>query len=759
MAFDNDKWLALIEILQTGKPFVAEYLKVEWNNGANTKYYGTSAYADMSPFRDIRAYTDGDSIEARILGDPFQKFEINGDIRTENIDIVLNDHDGEVKADFNSYGGSRVELFRYYPQVDLHVSVWWGQILKPQIMGRYTQKSVLTNGYRSKERFLPGRLTPKEGTAIFGGKLTTAEQIRTNLCPWDPHIGGTNGILINPLTSEPFADCPKLVPADCTARFGHPGFFCGTDLDAAATVTDHPGNLAFSKGNSSSRNKPITWIFGNKVFRGAQVMLWAREFNQNHPEQGFVRILWRVSEGLIASVAGIKVNDKVVGFEHISVRPGARGQASPPYPGTIANFSGTALVFTRIGPVDPSTVTLASLSMECTVAGNAEVNVYTDEDTATRIFSNDRVWCLLEMYTNQKAGLGSDASRIGIPDWLFTSDWTRRTVTTTQTFEDGEEKIYTRRRTTFDAALEGRPAVEQIKDICTSGRISMPFQHDGKYSIVPLRAFTEDELAECRVFTDHGSGRNILWEGPEPVEFTATPDDKLTNEIALTFEEQNNSDVPRTITCSDLDQKARASKLLGDESFSTVPKQFSAVGVRDINEAVPLGLNLLWFGELETGGIKNNCFSKFRVPYEWTLGMKRYDPFRLDLEQQEIPPDPDGNPFEFFEVLNMRQVSANTAEIYGVAYNQAAKDAFEVESTLPGSCSVDGDCPAGYECVGGFCVPIGTACSVDNPCPVGFVCRNGVCVVGGGDICELRIDGSITYDTGSKLIEVPIEPC
>ena len=66
--------------------------------------------------------------------------------------------------------------------------------------------------------------------------------------------------------------------------------------------------------------------------------------------------------------------------------------------------------------------------------------------------------------------------------------------------------------------------------------------------------------------------------------------------------------------------------------------------------------------------------------------------------------------------------------------NWGATPDYSVSYTAPGcpddgggECTVDADCPEGYDCVNGVCVPVGQ-CRVDADCPEGYVCVNGVCV-------------------------------
>ena len=577
--------LALLE-----KPAMASYVAVEWPSG--TQYYATTAYGNISPFRGIKKYTGGAMVQPRIVGkDPFLKFEINGDIRTENIDITLNDRDDVIKNLFEAHGAARCEMFFYFPDEDVHKSAWWGQILKPAVTGRYVQKTVMTNGYRSKELSLPNGFGPKECrfAGKFGGVLDTLDKVRTNGCPYDKHLGGSQG-LNDPTTGQPFKGCPGGLE-DCLARFGHKRYHGGYELNASAVQSDsHPGNMAYSKGNAPVRNRAATWIFGYKVFRGSDLLIWAHLPNQNHPENSFIRALYRTGEGPLYSVESLEVNDKLQGVQDWWFTKGERGQSLPsPYPGLdpLVTFSGTALWLVVFGWVDPN-VTGSSLTHKIAIGGNSEVAVWTDDTTFTRRWTNDVVWGLMEMYTNQKCGLGYDGgtSRFHINKYISASYWTRKYVTFRITHADGEVKTFGHRRATLDAALAPRPAVEQIIDVCRSARISVPFQNDGKYDIETFHAFSDAELAAAPVFSDHGAGRNIAFEGTEAVVYEQTLDDHLVNEIALTFDEKTNFDIPRTIFGDDPVQKVKAAKLSGAQSRQTVPAQFSAVGIRNINQAI-----------------------------------------------------------------------------------------------------------------------------------------------------------------------------
>jgi hypothetical protein len=749
MPTEAEKIDAIIAKLATGENIQScEFVKVSWNGGANTEYYATSAYSRVNPFRGVKNYTSGQPVRPRIKGDPFQKFEINGDVRTEYLPLTLDDTDGAIKLQFETYGPPRLDLYRYYPEQDYCRNLWWGVMLTPQIWGKFQQSVQVTNGKRSRERFLPNEMigSPDDCFFRFGNTFESLAQWETGGCPVNNGLpGGTFGEL-DPITGLPYAQCPKDI-AGGQARTADAAKWCGQVGLAAATVpTDsHPGNFSYSHGNETSRNKPLTVFAGNKYYRGGILLQYAKELNTSHPEQGFIRTKWLLGQK-VQAVSSIKVAGKVIGFEHINIRLGERGQAVDAYPGTTENFTTFSTVFARIGPLNPDSVDPKSLTMECLIAGYPDVAIFTAEATYTRHYSDDRVWWLLEAYSNQKWGLTHDHSQFWIEDyWMPASVKTRKATTLTLSPVDAgdPDRIYTSVRTKFDAALSGEPATDQIVNICRSGKLSVPYQVNGKYAISVFSKISDGDLAAAPVFIDRGPGRNIQFKGPEAVTFDHITPDALANEITLTFEAGDNNDLARPIRASDKDQQALANQLLGtDTGFFVVPKPYFALGVRDLNEAVKLLYFLLWFGDLNNAipGVRNNCIAKFVAPLEWTYKVPRYAPLTFDLSTVEVPKNPlTGTPFQYFQLMNVKKIDKNDAMVTAIAYNKEAWDAYEVEEADPPpaiTCTLDTDCPPGYVCFGGVCV-------VDPSWLPG--CRPGV--------------GTPTYDAALRQLTVPIDPC
>lgn len=693
MPIDPTALANLLAYARVQRADCAMYVKVTWSTSPSViNYYGTAAWNSIAPFTGI-----GQTIEPRLIpkkkDDPFLELEINPDLRTENVNLEFDDIDKAITTKFQTYGsGVTCEIFLYYPEPDpLTISIWYGQLQAPQVYGWKTLKAVATNGYKSREFFTPSRRRPKECTAnVFGGLLPDQDAIDSSLCPYNRHIpGGTVGNFKT--GSTPYADCPKLTVADCTARLSNNGLYYGGFITDAVPLRGSPRTswLAHTKGNASKLPEPIRVIFGEKYVRENYVLAWS--IQDPHVTRGIVRILWEICEGPVSQIINFKVNGRLVGQNDLNFRLGSRGQSRSNYAPNISNFSSTAHVFSVYGHTpDPLNTTPDDYQAECQVKGFSEVCVYTDDDpvTKTRIWSDNRVWCLLELYRNQKFGIGYKEDQFTILDWMTAATWSDVTVSHTVTFPDGETQVFVSRRSTFNAVLEGRPLGEQVEDICRSGGLSVPFQHEGDFTIRAIRKATTDELNNARIFYDEGVNVNIVWDGQPAITLSQTPDNKVVNEVEVRFEEAANLDNERPITVDDPNQKLKAGRQLGANYFLAVPKKFTGFGITALNEAVRFAYRMLWFGEFDEGGTQNNLRLELRVPFEQVLGVKRYeiikvvsdllDGFTIGLGSNAETP-------QYFRVLKIKRIAGNRAEITAQAYNHTAYTNFEVDSvSTPG---------------------------------------------------------------------------
>lgn len=785
---------------------VCEYLRVDWATG-QTRYYSTQAYHEVEPFTSI-----GITLEPRIINDkrnPFHEIELQPDLRTESVTIKFDDIDGDIRERFQTYGGGvQCEFFLYYADEDEHESLGAYQLQAPQVYGWQQTQAVATNGFRSRELFVPRRNATRECTrSVFGGLLPNLTAVETSICGYNRHlVGGTRGNFKTGTT--PYDDCPGSLE-DCIARLGEAGrHFGGFVTDVAAVVTDTRNYyLAVSRGNASNLKESIPVIFGKKRVNALQMLLFRPEVNRANPDRGWVSTLWLVAEGPVKSIYNFQVNDKMIEQMHLNFRLGGRAQAPTAYAPNVSNYSKTAHVFCRFGWVNAANTSPKDLNASCIVEGFNEVTTYTAENTFVKQYSDNRVWCLFELYSNHAFGLGYAHDRFWRTKWITAGQWTDQVVSHTVTFPDGETQTFISRRASLNAQLEGRAFSEQVEDICRTGGVSIPFERAGKFDITPLRTATNDELTSAKTFYDTGENANIIWRDGRPaIRLSQVPDNKLVNTVELRFEEEVNGGAERPIRVQDKHWQERAGRQLGVDLLLPVVKKYTGFGINILAEAVRVAYRLLKFGEFDSGGTDNNLRLEIEVPFEFALGLTRYeiikiesellDAFTIGLNDTEEQP-------EYFRVLQMRRTAGNVCVITAQAYNHTAYSAFEVDSALPvivapafvsnaGSPLVNG----GYEYAGQmngkpsfhanpgnaiywdgskWGIYVGSDLYYESPddtdypweavwvigtgigiAPVPYVTEGEIIGGGGGCVVEL---GTPVYDPITGLLELPNLPC
>lgn len=691
MSIDPTALANLKAATKTGRPPCAEYLKVTWDTGV-INYYGGAAWNDEAPFTGI-----GHTIEPRLkyadLNDPFHEIEFQPDHRTDEIPVVFDDIDKSITALFQTYGsGVTCEFVYYYPDQSITETVWIGQLQAPKIYGWKEIKTVATNGFKSSELVIPSGYKPKECRFMFAALLPDTDTRRSSGCYYDP----PNGQGVYKTGTTEYTDCPR-DEAACDIRMGTSDakYFGGFRTDAV-TIDGGSGYLAVSKGNASALKDPIRVVFGSAHISALPLLLWRRDGVGNN---GFVSTIWEICEGPISSISNFKVNDLLIastggtfGNGNMQTRLGTRGQPKTGYAPNVATFSSTALVFADYGRVNPANYSPSNLAAQCDVVGFSEVCVYTDDSpvTKTRIWSDNRVWCLLELFKNQKFGLGYAESLFNILDWINAATWSDVTVSHTVTpLDTGTDpvKVLTSRRSTFNAILEGKPSGDQIETISRAGGISNPFLYQSQYCIQYFGKATTDEITNAPVFYDTTSSVNIAWDGEPKIELSQTPDNKLTNQVEIRFEEASNNGTERIFYVDDRNAKLKAGRQQGTDTFTAVPKAFNAFGITTFAEAVRLGYRMLWFGEWDEGGTMNNLRLTLTVPFEQVLGIKRYsvikvvsqilDGFTIGVDDgvTDLTETP-----QYFRVLKIQRKAGGRAEITAQAYNHTAYTAFEVDA-------------------------------------------------------------------------------
>lgn len=715
MAIDFDKLerlrVSAASLGNEDRLFVCEVLAVYWTDSI-TKYYAISAFDEQIPFRSIPA----SPINPVLKGKVFQTFALNSDLTTESISLTFSDTDKSLENLFATYGeGVRCELFYYYPKIDdtngddLFISVWWGHFMTPEFIGRGVLQIQAENGFKSRELLMGHRIRPKMCTQVFGGQFTDINEYRGNGCIYNRQLGGTSG---NLNAGVPYATCDK-TEGNCADRLGvlpnlKAKYWMGFDTDVQTPTIDHGGYIAPAKGGASGLKDPIRVVAGAKYVQDLLNIFYRKELNTQHPEEGFVRGIWEISEGPVDLLDEIVINDKIIETEHIQYRTGELGQSQTSYAQNISGFSGTAVVNAAYGKTNAATTELASLKTRIKCRGYNKVRVYSDETTFTSIGTNKRIWWLMELYSNMRFGRGYRHNKFHIAEMKAIQDILDTYIIHTD--PNGTQRHT--KRDQFDAIMDGRPTQETILDICRSGRISVPYQWDSKYTISALTKW--NDLGSVRVFSDRYDDRNIIpIDKIQTIKKFKIPDSKLVNKVVLTYEDGTKFDRERPLVFIDEVQMKKASGALGLSSFNEIEKRYKSFGLRFENPNYKLGWSLLQLGEFDTGGTENNLRLQFPVHFEQAIGLRKFEVINVDSDLL------DNEDFSYFRVQGLNKTSDHKAMLTVQAYPETFYETFE---------TIDADPP---------------------PDPDDFPTWHP-------PICDPLI-GGINYTNG--FAEIPIDPC
>ena len=663
------------------RPLVCELVRVGWPQTTGDIYYAASQYDELPGYETLRARSL--NIQARFSGERFQDVPFSSGVGDESVSLDFSDIDGGVRTLYAQHGpGLKVEVYYYFPELDWLCPVWWGHLQPPEGASVEAFKCKAAAGFRSAQLPLPRRAFYRGCQATFGGKLDSLAVVLDNDCPYSLHLGGPVGNL-DPLTGLPYTTCPRHTPSVCIARLEPPGatrapFFLAFDTVVETIInrqTKGPTLYPTSRGNENNLDKPLRVVFGVRRLRDLDLLAYLPQFNNNNPDKGFVRVLFAACEGRIASMWDCRVNDVAVGFEHLNVRFGERGQPPTGFSPNVPSYSGTALFFGVWGQVNPAEFGPGNLSGSCMVQGLDDIRMYSDEDTYVVGYSTNRGHCLGKVLNDRRWGYGLDYSRIHIPDLVELAAWCDETVAT----RDPGGALVVSTRSTFNAQLTEQNAQEQVKEICLAGRFGLPFQQTGKMRVVPLRKV--EDLDACPVFTDEGADRNIVRSGREQkssLTYSEKSDAELVNRVVVKFDDASNNWLERSLTFDDVDAQLRAGKAFGDHTQRVVEKKQTLAGVTGYGEAVRCGNLLLDLGPFDEGGLRNNLSVKFTTWFSFAVELHRYKVIRVVSAAIE----PYG--FEYFRVQSIKRKANLQVEVTAQAYPEEYYEQVEDLETPPG---------------------------------------------------------------------------
>lgn len=744
----QDKIIELRALRRLGTTIqVYEAVTVEWPSPDGTVHYSVLPLDEVTspPPEDIDA-VPLTPIEARIIPDSspdwFVPVKIDSSIGDEEIEFELWDADEAISQLWADHGdGIKVTLSYWFPQATLLLPIWHGHLeLDDEItVDRIKMKAV--QGFRSGETDLPSRARYQYCSAPFGGLFTTvAEVAACTDCPYNLQApGGTVGIN-DPSTSQPWTYCDRRSTQSCIDRGVDPLFHL-SHKTITATVqnnqTHGPNLLSTSAGNETNLKESVRVTMGERRVYAMPVMADRRDYNNNTPDHGWYVALYEGPEGPQSYIQGARIT--VGGVEqsavamHFNYRLGTRGQ-TPAYSAlTPHGYSCTSHIRYSFGWTNPAEHGPEDSSASAIWSGLCDIRVYTDVDTYTETTTTNRVWQIARMLCDKRWGAGYDYEDLDIQAFIDAAEWAEQRVTYTDPF--GTASIHVRAESRVE--LIGKKMQQQFEDMCVAGRLSLPFLFDGKISIVPLKALTEEELAECPVFTDEGDDPNIIRDdGKSTLTFSRETGRDLINKVEATIDDRAADYLETPLRpVEDIDAQLKAAGTYNTDSRSRKKvnsKKYSLLGVTNEAQGNKVQWSILDLGPGDSGGLQNNLSVTFKAWFLDTLDLHRDKVIKVASSRLTK------FGFEYFRIKEMQREGDLIVEITAQAYNKDYMDAFEVD----------------YE------DPPGDYCTINSDCPDGYVCRlvNGVrrCVLYEPPGCRPGF-GTIVWSDG--VFQIPIDPC
>lgn len=664
----------------------SELVAIYWPSPTGTKVYASAGYDELPGYENLAdaLETELDYTDPLIVSlipstrTPFIDLPKTASIGDDKIDLTFNDLDDAFSTLLFTHGeGIRVEIFGFWPAVDLLLSLWRGSLGAPKEMNRARVKVTANVGFRSPQLQIPRQPNAVFCPFIFGAHLNSQAEIDYHQgCPYNRHIGGVIGV-------PGFTDCPRTSLEVCVERLATENYWPGINIrpdPIPNNQTVGPNLLAYALGNQSALNQAIRVIFGFRHAKALLLLAFRPEYNNNHPDDAFAAALFEVSKGPIQALAGFRINDEVVGAEHYQQRLGTLGQTPTEWSPDVGAFSGTAIIWGRI-QTNVLDMRVEDVIGSVYVTGLNNVRVYSDEDSFIHQWTSNRMWCLLEMYCNPQWGYGVDYSRVMIESAIDVAGWCDEVVA----MQDPNQNVFGGVRCTFNAELSARATQQQIKDTCTAGRIGLPFEWNGKDVFVPLRT---ESLVGVPEFTDEGANRNIVYDGPtSSLDWSQVSDAELTNQWTVNYDDEINGQfIDTQLIFGDQLQQLRAGRAWGDRSRRVINKSQAAFGITNFLETARLGNTLLYLGPLDEGGIANNFKVKFTTWYAYCFNVQPYKLIRVlntklqtDItlysdarfaDRPETYPWYQGLTYSYFRVMKLERKGDLKVEIEAQLYPQ-----------------------------------------------------------------------------------------
>jgi hypothetical protein len=412
-----------------------EIVKIEWPSLTDTKYYSTM------PIDEVASVAPPVEVEVRLIpedGDSFLPVSIDSTIGDEEIELEFWDNDDAISDLVVEHGeGIKVTLLNWFPQVELLLPIWEGH-LRADDEGDVTNlKLKSVQGFRSSEASVPSRAHYQFCQRIFGGVLTTQEEIDEHGCNYNKHIGGLVGT-DDPETSDPWTFCPRRDTGDCVTRGIDPRRHMSHKTIVTTAVnnqTSGPRLLSTSIGNETNLTEPVRVFMGTRRAHGMPVMVFARDLNNNTPEHGWFRAFYEGGEGPVGSIWGARITVGGVTQNAVAIHYGSRlgnvQDGSPDSNLTTHGFSSTWFIRYNFGWVDPTAVGPEDASADAMTNGLRDIRVYgsavAGQNGIRSIYYNDLEWT--SVFGERVEAMINDPSQVGPPlEGMPANAWSRRSL-------------------------------------------------------------------------------------------------------------------------------------------------------------------------------------------------------------------------------------------------------------------------------------------------------------------------------------------
>jgi hypothetical protein len=452
-------------------------------------------------------------------------------------------------------------------------------------------------------------------------------------------------------------------------------------------------SVATSRANDNVITKPVRVVYGQRWVRDLNLLAYVPETAGG--SNSFLKTLWVVCEGPIMGTSITEPTPSDPGW----MNPEGTGhdpRTLPAHPTDSANFvingqwlqnqntdfSGiwgiatqphlvnftpgalyykhTSVIQLDYGRADFRNFVGDGLDCRGYIKGNKKVRRYTDPTTYTEWYTSNRAWCLLDLYTNRRYGLGLDHSRFVIQDWITLAAYCNQSVTSI----DETGATVSIPRSTFNADINEGKWSDHLTDICLAGYFTLPYYHQGHIRIDPLEVPVPGTSGTpaAPVFSDQddatasGMTRNIIFESNKStLRYSMESDSKIPNQIKINFDDAQFDHQTRPLTLKDEDQQLRAGYAAGDETQRPVEKEYNAIGVDTLAAAARLARRIMDLGPFEQGGIVNNFKIKFTT---WSLlsdvlGLHPYSIIKVVSDTVNQFTEPDGTAYTYFRVLKL----------------------------------------------------------------------------------------------------------